>query len=76
MTDKELKDAVERILGFNPADMFGDDWDTDWRVAGAVMERMTWSQLNHLLMPLRTSVGIVSPRAIIEAGVTALQERT
>lgn len=39
MNAKELARRVEQILGFNPAYIFGDAWDTDWRVAGALMER-------------------------------------
>jgi hypothetical protein len=35
-----LHSRITGILGFDPADMFGDEWDTDWRVAGKVLELM------------------------------------
>ena len=39
ISDIELAIAVERILGFNPVDMFGEDWDVDPRVAMALAEK-------------------------------------
>ncbi len=73
MNDKSLADAVEVILGFNPVDMFGDNWDEEWRVAGALMEMardVGFCPLKSELFfdPENESL----PRAIIEATVEAL----
>ena len=86
MNDKELADRFEQVLGFNPVDMFGDDWDTDWRVAGALMEKVDsiypeklvdeqWQvQASMDAMPTEWIVNESLPRAIIEACCEALDE--
>jgi len=85
----ELADKVEHILGFNPLDMFGETWDTDWRVAGALMKQFGPAH-HHPAHPYTTEARLISAfslavdktyqgdslsKAIIEACVEELGEK-
>jgi len=53
-------------------DMEAKEFVRDWRVAGVLMEKLTWQQVCTLLKPRQTTDDIVEPRAIIEGCVEAL----
>lgn len=83
MNDKELADAASKIIGYTPRKSFvghhsiwrykwglpAEQFVRDWRVAGVLMEKVSWVVLRDIFDRVRfdSRYKKVEPRAIIEA---------
>jgi len=80
MTDKELADRAFQLSGLSSLELFPNGWIandviTDWRVAGAMLQMLTWDQATEIFKNMRRlrNTKIKDPRPIIEACVAYLE---